>query len=117
MKDEGGGQFIIKFVGVGPKNYSLVILRVDGSEKSKSVCKGTPQCVHPEFYEYESLILNGYDGKNIEKTCTRISSKDHCVKTESVTKVALTKELRKREKGIEEYETVPYGYYELKENE
>ena len=117
LKDEGGGQFFIKFAGVGPKNYSLMCLKLDGTEKSSSVCKGIPKCVHPEFYEYENIVLHGYDGEKVEKECTRISSKEHCVKTESVNKIALTKELRKREKGIEEYETLPYGYYELKENE
>ena len=108
MSDELEGQFMIKFVGIGPKNYSYMYLKFDGSEDSSSVCKGVPKCVHPEFDEYEHLMLNMDDGKSIEKTCTRISSKNHCVKTVDVTKIALTKELRKRVRDeIDEFETLP----------
>ena len=118
MSDELGGQFMIKFVGIGPKNYSYMYLKLDGTEDSESVCKGVLKCVHPEFNEYEHLMLNMDDGESIEKTCTRISSKNHCVKTVDVTKIALTKELRKRVRDeINEFETLPYGYFELKENE
>ena len=119
LKDELGGQFMIIFVGVGPKNYSYMYMKLDGTEDTSSVCKGVPKCVHPEFKEYQDLILKGKDKDDIYKECTRISSKSHCVKTEKITKVALTKELRKRERDVnDEYETVPYGYYGLlSENE
>ena len=89
-------------------------LKLDGTEDSSSVCKGIPKCVHPEFHEYENLILNGNDNENVYKECTRISSKSHCVKTEKSEKIALTKELRKRVRNeINKFETLPYGYNEL----
>ena len=114
LKDELGGQFMIIFFGVGPKNYSYMYLKLDGTEDSSSVCKGVPKCVHPEFNEYQNLILKGSDKESIYKECTRFSSKSHCVKMEKTVKVAMTKELRKRVRDEnDEFETVPYGYYEL----
>ena len=102
-----------EFVGIGPKNYSYKYLMLDGIENSSSVCKGVPKCVHPEFHEYKNLILNGKDDDTVYRECTRITSRSHSVKTVVLDKVALKKKLRKREKGIEEFETLPYGYFEL----
>ena len=114
LKDELCGQFITEFVGIAPKMYSYKYLKLDGTEDTSSVCKGVPKNAHPEFEEYKDLVLNKKDGIKIFKNCTRIQSKNHNVETIDITKVAMTKELRKRERDEnEKYETVPYGYYEL----
>ena len=114
LKDECAGQFITEFAGIAPKMYSFKYLKLDGNEDSISVCKGVPKCAHPEFKEYRDLILNRKDGEKVYKNCTRIRSTNHTVETVDITKIAMTKELRKRVRGENDtYETLPYGYYDL----
>ena len=114
LKDELCGQFITEFVGIAPKMYSYQYLKLDGTLDTSSVCKGVPKNAHPEFEEYRDLVLNKEYGTKVFKNCTRIQSKDHTVRTTDITKVAMTKEVRKRVRDEnDEFETVPYGYYEL----
>ena len=114
LKDEFHGQFATEFVGEGPKSYVLRYLKLDGTEDDKSVLKGIPKCSHPSFEDRKKLLLNGQADETITKMCARILSRSHCVRTEVSEKVAIKKELRKRLRDEnDEFETVPYGYYEL----
>ena len=112
MKDECKGDFITEAVGIGPKNYAIIVLTTqkDGSIKLKDEvkCKGVGKAFVPRIEEYKKCVFGKED--TISKECFRINSKDHKVFSISTKKVALRNKVVKRmEDPDAKFETLPFG--------
>ena len=115
MKDELQGDFILEFVGIGPKNYGYSALKM---QKDKSIklkddvrCKGIGKNFTPKFKEYKKCVLGEEDV--ISKECFRINSKDHKLFTIKTDKVALRNTIVKRLPDPDKrFETLPFGWYQ-----
>lgn len=110
FKDECQGNIITEFVGLRPKLYTFKINDLECKKKAKGISLSVIR-KHITFDDYKNCL---FQNTKIRKKVTLFRSKEHCVQTVSVNKIALSANDDKRvvlEDGIN---TLPYGHKVLK---
>ena len=80
MKDEYGGESIVKFLGLKSKMYSIL----DKSNSAESTSKG-----HNAFIEFQEFYDTLFKKKIFRHTMRRIGSKNHNLGTYETNKISL----------------------------
>ena len=111
FKDEVAGKNIKEFVGLRAKLYSFIM--DEGKENKR--CKGIKREVVEEKITFEDFKRCLETGKEQLVKQNIIRSYDHEVYTEEVNKIALSAEDDKRYLLKDSHDTLPWGYYEIKE--
>ena len=104
MKDEYGGNSILKFVGLKSKMYSIL----DEINNEKSTNKG-----HNAFIEFQEFYDTLFQKKILRYTIRRIGSKNHNLGTYETNKISLSCFANKRyilKNGIN---TLAYGHKDI----
>ena len=110
MKDECAGMPPVEFVGLRSKMYSLLL----PNHKEKSTAKGISRShaqKHIKHTQYRDCLFN--EGQTVE-TFHTIQSHNHIVRTEQLTKSALSCYDDKRYLLPHTTDTLAYGHVEIK---
>ncbi len=91
-KDECGGKFIIEFVGLKAKSYSIEM--ADGKTEKK--CKGVKKYVVKNHITHEDYKESLFSGESQLRTMNTIRSRKHNVGSERINKTALSPDDDKR---------------------
>ena len=114
MKDELNGQPVLEFVGQRAKTYAFKWGNVQDDEiVEKKTLKGIQRCVvksHINFDQYKSSLFN--QKTNYVNTCS-IRSTLHQIETKVIRKVALGPFDDKKYLLNDGITSLPYGYYEI----
>ncbi len=122
MKDECGGNQILRFVGLRSKLYAYEVdrLRDDDGEweydVQKKKCKGVREYVVKKditIDDYEKCL---FSGESQHRTMNVIRSRKHNVGSEQINKTALSSDDDKRVILTDGINTLAIGHYRLKEH-
>jgi hypothetical protein len=113
FKDECGGKAPLHFVGLRPKMYSL--LQADGTEKL--TVKGIKTSFVKKHVRHAHYVQCLHGCTSTSATYQVLRSRDHVIRTETITKRALSSYDDKRYLLPNTPNTLAYGHYLIKQIE
>ena len=111
MKDETAGQEITEFVGLRAKLYAYKI----DNEKVGKRCKGVKKSVVDKTISFDDYKECLFEGTQAIRKMNVIRSHKHQIFTETVNKVALSRDDDKRNICADDIHTDAYGYKNIDE--
>ena len=113
MKDETAGEEITEFVGLRAKLYAY---KMDNDKTGKR-CKGVKKSVVKKEISFDDYKNCLFEGQQTLRKMNVIRSHKHQIYTETVNKVALSRDDDKRNVQSDNVHTLAYGYKNINEKD